>query len=134
LEVVGDLEEFEVIQTALGSFESSSNRFHFSPDIDEGLGVSRSWDLGIFEVGQHEIKFRAHQEVHTLLEIPRVSPPMFFSQGISFGYDFGFGLGELEDISEFFFKEKDFLYGGSPVDLDHLEEEEMFSFVPSILH
>ncbi len=35
MEVMSDLEEFEVIETALVGFESSSHRFDLSPDVDE---------------------------------------------------------------------------------------------------
>ena len=45
-EVVCNLEELKVIKTALGCFESPSNNFYFSPDVDEGFGVSGSSDLG----------------------------------------------------------------------------------------
>ena len=38
--VMGYLEEFEVIQTSLVSFESSPDGFHLSPDIDGGLGLA----------------------------------------------------------------------------------------------
>jgi hypothetical protein len=97
LEVVSDLEELEVIETALGCFESLSNSFYLSPDVDEGFGVSGSWDLGIFKISQHETEFRARKEVHTLLEVPGVSPPIFLSQSIPFGYRFCFCLGEVKD-------------------------------------
>ena len=74
---MSDLEEFKVIDAALICFESSSDSFHLSPDIDEGFRLSGSRDPGIFEIGQHESEFRAHKKVHTLLEVPRVLPPMF---------------------------------------------------------
>jgi len=38
--VVRNLEELKVIKAALGCFESPSNSFYLSPDIDEGFGVS----------------------------------------------------------------------------------------------
>jgi len=44
---VSDLEEFEVIEATLVSFESSSDGFHLSPDIDEGF----TFDVG--EIGRH---------------------------------------------------------------------------------
>jgi hypothetical protein len=132
LEVVSDLEELEVIETALGCFESLSNSLYLSPDVDEGFGVSGSWDLGIFKISQHEIEFRARKKIHTLLEVPGVSPPIFLSQSIPFGYCFCFCLGEVKDIPELFFKEKDFFDRGSFIDLDHLRDEKMFFFSPSI--
>jgi len=61
------------------------------------------------------MEFRAHEEIHTLLEMPRVSPPIFFSQGIPFCYGFGFCFGEVKDIREFFFKEKDLFDPGVPL-------------------
>ena len=129
---MSDLEELEMIETALGCFESPSNSFYLSPDVDEGFGVSGSWDLGIFEISQHEIEFRARKEVHTLLEVSGVSPPIFLSQGIPFGYRFCFCLGEVKDITEFFFKEENFFGRGSFIDLDHLRDEKMFFFSPPI--
>ena len=100
---MGHLEEFEVIQTPLMSFKSSSDGFHLSPNIDEGFTLSGSRDTRIFEVGKHEIEFGAHEEIHTFLEMPGVSPPIFLSQGISFGKSFGFGFGEVEDGPNFLF-------------------------------
>jgi len=132
LEVVRNLEEFEVIKTALGCFESPSNSFHLSPDIDDGFRVSGSRDPGIVKISQYEIEFRAHEEIHTLLEMPAVSPPIFFSQGIPFSYGFDFCLSEVKDIPEFFFKEEDFFDRSSSVDLDHLGNEEVFFFGPSV--
>lgn len=79
-EVVCNLKELKVIETALGCFESFSNSFYLPPDIDEGFGVSGSRDLGIFEISHHEMKFRAHQEVHALLEMPRISPSMLLTK------------------------------------------------------
>jgi hypothetical protein len=69
------LEELEVIETALGCFESPSNTFYLSPDIDDGFRVSGSRNPGIFKISQHEIEFKAHKEIYTLLEMPGVSPP-----------------------------------------------------------
>jgi hypothetical protein len=84
IQVACNLEEFEVVETTLVSFKPSSNRFHLSPDIDEAFRLSGSRDFGIFEIGEHEIRFRAHKEIHTLLEMPGVSPPIFLSQSIPF--------------------------------------------------
>jgi hypothetical protein len=66
---VSNLEEFKVIKAALGRFESPSNSFYLSPDIDESFGVSGSRDLGVFEISYHGVKFRACQEVIALLEM-----------------------------------------------------------------
>ena len=76
IEIVSDLKKHEVVNAALRGFESPPNCFHLSPDIDDGFGISRSRDLGIFEVGKHEVEFRVRQKIHALLEMPRVSPPM----------------------------------------------------------
>jgi hypothetical protein len=130
--VVRNLEELKVIKTALGCFESPSNNFYLSPDIDEGFGVSGSRDLGVFEISHHEVKFRAHQEVHALLEMPRISPPMLLNRSIPFSHSFCLCSREVEDLSEFFFKEKDFFDRGSLIDLNHLRDEEMVFFGPSI--
>jgi hypothetical protein len=129
---MGDLKELEVIDTALVGFKSSADCFHLSPNVDEGFRVSGSRDTGIFEISQHEIEFRTHEEIHTLLKVPGVSPPIFFSQGIPFGYGFGFCFRQIKDIPEFLFKEKDLFNRGSFVDFDHLRDEEMFFFGPSI--
>jgi len=126
------LEEFEVIQTTVVGFESSSDGFHLSPDIDESLTLPGSRDARILQVGKHEIEFRAHEKIHTFFEVPGVSPPMFLSQGIPFSYSLGFCFGEVEDTPKFFFKEKDFLYRSSSVDFDHLRDEEVVFFSPSI--
>lgn len=67
-----DSKELEVIETALVVFKSSSNHFDLSPDVDEGLKVPRSRDTGIFKVCKNEIEFRTHEEIHTLLDMPRV--------------------------------------------------------------
>jgi hypothetical protein len=45
---MSDLKEFEVIETALVVFKSSSHHFDLSPDVDEGFGLSGSRDTGIF--------------------------------------------------------------------------------------
>lgn len=127
-----NLKELKVIETALGCFESPSNSFYLSPNIDKGFGVSGSKDLGVFEISYHEVKFRAHQEVHALLEMPRIFPPMLLSQGIPFSHSFCFCFREVEDIPEFFFKEKDFFDRGSLIDLNHLSDEEMVFFGSSI--
>ena len=37
-----NLEEFEMVEAALICFESSSDGFHLSPDINEGFGLSGS--------------------------------------------------------------------------------------------
>jgi hypothetical protein len=113
-------------------FKSSSDGFHLSPDIDEGFRVSGSGDFRIFKISKHEIEFGTPKEIHTFFEVPGVSPPMFLSQGIPFSYGLGFSFGEIEDIPEFFFEEKDFLYGSSSVDFDHLRDEKMFFSSPSI--
>jgi hypothetical protein len=123
--LVRNLEEHKVIKTALGCFESPSNSFYLSPDIDEGFGVSGSRDLGVFEISYHKMNFRAHQKVHALLEVPRISPPMLFSQSIPFSHSFCFCFREVEDIPELFFKEEDFFDRGSLIDLNHLRDEEM---------
>lgn len=109
---MSDLEEFKVVETSLGNFKSSSGGFHLSPDINEGFKVSRSRDLGIFEVSEHEIEFRALEIIHTFLKMPGVFPPIVFSQGIPFGHGLGFCFREIEDIPDLFFKEKDFFYWG----------------------
>jgi hypothetical protein len=129
---VSDLKEFEVIKTTLGSFKSTSDSFNLSPDIDEGLRVSRSWDSRILEIGKHEIEFRAHKKIHALLEVPGVLPPMLLSQGIPFGHGLSFCCRELEDMPDFFFKEKDLFYRGSFVDFHHFWDEQMFFFSPSV--
>jgi hypothetical protein len=110
------LEELEMIQATLVSFESSSDGFHRSPNIDEGFTLSGSRDTRIFEVSKHEIEFRAHEEIYTFLEVPGISPPMLLSQSIPFSDSLDFCLGEVKDIPEFFFKEKDFFYWRSSVD------------------
>jgi len=121
-----------MIEASLVCFESSSSSFHLSPNIDEGFRLSGSWYSRISKVSKHEVEFRAHEEIHTFLEMPGVLPPMFLSQGISFCYGLSFCLREVEDIPEFFFKEKDFLYRSTSVDLDHLRDEQMFFLSPSI--
>lgn len=128
-----NLEELEVIETALGCFESPSNSFYLPPDIDDGFRVSGSRDPRIFRISQHEIEFRGHEEIHTLLEMPGVSPPIFFSEGIPFGYGFDSCLSGVKDIPEFFFKEEDFFDRGSSIDFDHLKDEEV-SFFGSSVH
>jgi len=104
---LSDLEEFGVIEAALVSFESSSDSFYLSPNIDESFRLSGSRDTEIFKISQHEIEFRAHEEIRTFLETPRISPPMHLSQGISFSYCLNFCFREIEDAPQFFFKEKD---------------------------
>ncbi len=64
--------------------------------------------------------------------MPGVCPPIFFSQGIPFGYSFDFCLREVKDIPEFFFKEEDFFDRGSFIDFDHLRYEEVFFFGPYV--
>jgi len=78
------------------------------------------------------VKFRAHQEVHALLEMPRISPPMFLGQSISFGDSLDFCLREVKNIPELFFKEEGFFDRGSLIDLNHFRDEEMVFFGPSI--
>ncbi len=78
------------------------------------------------------MEFGTEEEIHALLEMPGVLPPMFLSQGISFGYGLSFCCREAEDIPEFFFKEKDFLYRRSSVDLNHLRDQQMFFFCPAV--
>jgi hypothetical protein len=56
---MSDLEELDVVKATLRSVESSSDGFYLAPDVDEGLGASRSRDSGIFELGEHKIKFSA---------------------------------------------------------------------------
>jgi hypothetical protein len=129
---VSDLEEFEMVKSALVSFESSSDGFHLSPDINEGFRVSRTGDSWIFEISYHEIEFGAYKEINALLEMPRILPPMFLDQGISFGYRLCLSLGEVENTPELFFKEEDLFYRSSLIDLDHLRDEEVFFFGPSI--
>ena len=99
------MEQFEVVFATLGGFESSLNNFHLSPDIDEGFRVSGSRNSRVFEVGKHEIKFGAQEEIYTFLEMPGVSPPMFLGQGIPFYYGIGLCFGEIEYeyIPEFLF-------------------------------
>jgi hypothetical protein len=126
------LEKFEVIKTAFMGFESSTDCFHLSPDVDEGFRLSGSSDTGIFEISEHEIEFRTHEKIHTLLKVPGVSPPLFLSQGIPFSRGFGFRFGEVKEIPEFFFKEENLFDGGPFVDLDHLRNEKMFFFGPSV--
>ena len=109
---MSDLEEFEMIETSLGCFKSSSDSFHLSPDIDEGFRLSRSRDLRVFKISQHEVKFRTHEEIHTFLEMPGVLPQMFLSQCIPFGDGFDFCFREVEDIMKFFFKKKIFFQWG----------------------
>jgi hypothetical protein len=55
-----------MVETALRSFESPSDSFYLSPNIDKRFRLSRSRDLGIFKVGHHEIEFGTHQEINTL--------------------------------------------------------------------
>jgi hypothetical protein len=103
-----------------------------TPDVDEGFRLSTARNLGIFEVSKHEIKFRAHEEFDAFLEVPRISPPMFLREGISLSNSFCFGGGEIEDVPEFFFKEKDLFHRSSLVDLNHLRNEQMFLSGPMI--
>jgi hypothetical protein len=126
------LEEFEVIRATLVGFESSSDSFHLSPDIDESFTLPGSGDARILQVGKHEIEFRTHEKIHTFFEVPGVSPPVFLSQGIPFSYGLGFCFGKIEDTPKLFFKEKDFLYGSSSVNFDHLRDEEVVLFSPPI--
>jgi hypothetical protein len=102
IEVVCDLEQFEVVKGAFRSFETSSHGFHLSPHIDESFRLSRSGDPRIFEVGHREIEFWAHKEFDALLEVPGISPPILSSQGIPFGHGLGFSFREVKDIPEFF--------------------------------
>jgi hypothetical protein len=126
------LEELEVIEPTLVTFESSSDNFHLSPHVDKRFRVPGSRDVRIFEVGKHEIEFGAHEEIHTFLEMPGVSPPIFLSQGISFGKSFGFGFGEVEDGPNLFFEKKHLFYRGSFIDIDHLRDKKMFFISPSV--
>jgi hypothetical protein len=126
------LEELEVIEPTSVAFESSSDSFHLSPYVDKRFRMAGSRDVRIFEVGEHEIEFRAHEEIHTFAEMPAIFPPIFLSQGISFSNSFGFGFGEVEDGPKFFFKEKHFFYRGSFIDIDHLRDEKMFFISPSV--
>jgi len=121
-----------MIKTAFMGFESSTDCFHLSPDVDEGFRLSGSRDTGIFEVGEHEIKFGVHEKIHTLLKVPGVSPPLFLSQGIPFSHGLGSRLGEVKEIPEFFFKEENLFDGGPFVDFNHLRDEKMFFFSPSV--
>ncbi len=79
MKVLSDLEEFEVIETALVGFEFSLHRFDLSPDIDKGFRVSCSRNAGILKVCKHAMEFRTHEKIHILLEMPRVSPPILLS-------------------------------------------------------
>jgi hypothetical protein len=79
LEVVSDLEEFEMIETSLRFFGSSSSYFHLSPEVGEGFRLSESKESGIFEIGEPEIEFRTRKEVHSFLNEPGISPPMFLN-------------------------------------------------------
>jgi hypothetical protein len=129
---MGDLKELEVIETALVGFKSSADCFHLSPNVDEGFRVSGSRDTGIFKISQHEIEFRTHEEIHTLLKVPGFSPPTFLTQGIPFSHSLGFRLGEVKDIPDLFFKEKDLFDRSSFIDLYHFRDEQVFFFGPSV--
>jgi hypothetical protein len=74
---MSDLRELEVIETPLLGFESSPHRFNLSPDIHKGFRVSGSRNSGILEIGEHKVEFWNREEIHALLEMPGVSPPMF---------------------------------------------------------
>ena len=56
---MSDLEELDVVKATLRSVEPCSDGFYLASDVDEGLGASRSREPGIFEVGEHKIKFSA---------------------------------------------------------------------------
>lgn len=71
-EVVCNLEKLVVIEVSLVCFESSSNTFHLSPNIDGSFRLSRSRYFRISKAGKHNIEFRAHEEIHTFLEVPGV--------------------------------------------------------------
>jgi hypothetical protein len=129
---VSNLEKFEMIEASLVCFESSSNSFHLSPNIDEGFGLPRSRYFWISKVGKHEIEFRVHEGIHTFLEVPGVLPPMFLSQSIPFGHGFSSCFREVKDIPEFFFEEENLFYGSAAVNLDHFRDKEMFFFSPTI--
>ncbi len=126
------LKEFKVIETALVGFESSSHGFNLSPDIDKGFRVSGSRNPGIFEISEHDSEFWTREEIHALLEMPGVPPPMFLTQGIPFSHGLGFRLGEVKDIPDLFFKEKDLFDRGSFIDLYHFRDEQVFFFGPSV--
>ena len=121
-----------MIELALAGFESPSNSLNLPPDIDEGFGVAASGNAGILEVGEHEIKFGGREKIYALLQMPRISPPNPFHQGIPFGHSLRFGFGQFEDVPELFFKEEDFLYGSSLVDFDYSRDEEMIFLGPSV--
>jgi len=57
---------------------------------------------------------------------------MFFGQGISFCHGLCLCFGQVEDRPYLFFEEKNLFYRSSSVDLDHLGNEEMFFFGPSV--
>jgi hypothetical protein len=97
------LEELEVIEPTLVTFESPPDNFHLSPHVDKRFRVPGSRDVRIFEIGEHEIELGTHEEINTFLEMPTIFPPVFLSQGISFGKSFGFGFGEVEDGPNFLF-------------------------------
>jgi hypothetical protein len=69
--------------------------------------LSGSRDHRILEVGENEIEYRAHEKIHTFLEMPGVLPPMLMSQGISFGRGVSPCFRGVEDTPKFFFKEED---------------------------
>jgi hypothetical protein len=127
-----NLTELNVIRTALCCFESPSDSFYLSPEVDEGFEVSGFRDLGILEIGHHEVKSRVHQEVCALLEMPRISPPMLLNQGLPFSHSFSLCSRQVEDIPEFFFKEEDLFDRGSLIHLNHLRDEEIVFFAPSV--
>jgi hypothetical protein len=49
-------------------------------------------DVRIFEVGEHEIEFGTHEEIHTFAEMPAIFPRVFLSQGKRFEFPFGFSF------------------------------------------
>jgi hypothetical protein len=113
-------------------FEFPSGHFHLSPDIDEGFTLARSGEARILKVDEHEIKFGTQEEIHALLEVLGVSPPMSLGEGVSFDKGFGFCFGEIKDVANLLFEEEDLFDRSSSVDVDHLGDQKMFFFGPPI--
>ena len=90
---MGNLEKLQGIDLALPGFESSSNILPLASDVDEGCGVFSSRDTGILEVGKHEVGFERGKEIHTFLQMPRISPPTLFHRGIPIRHGLSFCLG-----------------------------------------